>query len=48
VSGRGPHRAPRQWSGQHDRWRLEFETDPSDVYADLETGLADFVVVDNP
>jgi rhodanese-related sulfurtransferase len=33
-------------AARHFRWRLQFETDPSDVYADLETGLADFVLVD--
>jgi rhodanese-related sulfurtransferase len=33
-------------AARHFQWRLEFETDPSDVYADLEAGVADFVVVD--
>ncbi|HEX6311530.1 MAG TPA: rhodanese-like domain-containing protein [Acidimicrobiia bacterium] len=33
-------------AARHFQWRLEFETDPSDVHADLEAGVADFVVVD--
>jgi rhodanese-related sulfurtransferase len=33
-------------AARHFQWRLEFETDPSDVYADLEAGVADFVLVD--
>ena len=33
-------------AARHFQWRLEFETDPSDVHADLEAGVADFVLVD--
>ncbi|MGH9032561.1 MAG: rhodanese-like domain-containing protein [Acidimicrobiia bacterium] len=33
-------------AARHFQWRLELETDPSDVYADLDAGVADFVLVD--
>jgi rhodanese-related sulfurtransferase len=33
-------------AARHFQWRLEFETDPADVHADLEAGVADFVLVD--
>ncbi len=33
-------------AARHFQWRLELETDPTDVYADLEAGVADFVLVD--
>lgn len=33
-------------AARHFQWRLELETDPSDVSADLEAGVADFVLVD--
>lgn len=33
-------------AARHFQWRLEFETDPFDVHADLEAGVADFAVVD--
>jgi rhodanese-related sulfurtransferase len=31
---------------RHFRWRLAFETDPADLHADLERGVADFTLVD--
>jgi rhodanese-related sulfurtransferase len=33
-------------AARHFQWRLELETDPSDVHADLEAGVAGFVLVD--
>jgi rhodanese-related sulfurtransferase len=33
-------------AARHFQWRLGFETDPSDVHADLQAEVADFVVVD--
>jgi rhodanese-related sulfurtransferase len=33
-------------AARHFQWRLALETDPADVHADLEAGVADFVLVD--
>jgi rhodanese-related sulfurtransferase len=33
-------------AARHFQWRLQFETDPADVYADLSAGVPDFVLVD--
>jgi len=33
-------------AARHFQWRLGFEVDPADVYADLQRGVADFTLVD--
>jgi rhodanese-related sulfurtransferase len=33
-------------AARHFQWRLTFETDPADVHADLERGVAEFTLVD--
>ena len=41
-----PPAASPQLAARHFAARLEYETDPADVWADLSTGAADFIVVD--
>ncbi len=40
------HPADPKIANSHFQSRLAFETDPSDVYADLENGETGFIVVD--
>lgn len=38
--------APAEQAEQHFGRKLEYETDPSDVWQDLQRGLTDFVLID--